>query len=137
MSTAHSVQQTPACRRCGECCRIRGFVRVSDDEVNRIAELLRLSPRSFADRHTRLAHDRCGLELEEKENGECIFLDGAECAIHAVKPEQCKTFPRGWRYPGVEEICPDYAKASLGRPARLASDSVAVRQNTINGGKKI
>ncbi len=81
---------------------------MKNDEIDRIAELLHISPHAFANRYTRLAHDRCGLELEEKENGECIFLEGAECAIHAVKPGQCRTFPDGWRYPGVEEICPAY-----------------------------
>ena len=81
---------------------------MKNDEIDIIAELLHISPHAFANRYTRLAHDRCGLELEEKENGECIFLEGAECAIHAVKPGQCRTFPDGWRYPGVEEICPAY-----------------------------
>ena len=81
---------------------------MKNDEIDRIAELLHISPHAFANRYTRLAHDRCGLELEEKENGECIFLEGAECAIHAVKPGQCRTFPDGWRYSGVEEICPAY-----------------------------
>ena len=108
VNTARSGKQTSACRRCGECCRIRGFVRVSNDEVDCIAELLGISPNSFAERYTRLAQDRCGLELEEKENGECVFLEGAECVIHAVKPRQCRTFPDAWRYPGVEEICPAY-----------------------------
>ncbi len=108
VNTAHSQPRPFTCRRCGGCCRIRGFVRVSAEEIDRIAAFLGIPPRVFADRYTRIAHDRQRLELEEKVNGECVFLEGAECLVHTVKPEQCRTFPDGWRYPGVEEICPAY-----------------------------
>lgn len=94
------------CRRCGACCRVRGFVRVGAEEVDGIAAFLSLEPRLFVERYTRLSPDRSGLELEERENGECVFLAGDECAVHPVKPAQCRDFPALWRYPGIEEICP-------------------------------
>jgi Fe-S-cluster containining protein len=28
----------------------------------------------------------------DKANGECIFLEGIDCTIQAVKPEQCRGF---------------------------------------------
>lgn len=95
-----------ACLRCGECCRVRGFVRLGAGEADRIAVFLGMDPRAFAAEYARLAPDRRSLELGEKENGECVFLLGNECVIHPVKPAQCRTFPNGWRYPGAEEICP-------------------------------
>jgi Fe-S-cluster containining protein len=104
------------CVRCGECCRIRGFVRVSAEEIDRIASFLGLVPRDVTNRFTRLAGNRHGLELRERDNGECVFLEGSDCAIQPVKPRQCRTFPDGWRYPGVEEICPAYVPLS-GTPA--------------------
>lgn len=98
------------CLRCGECCRIRGFVRLRAGEVDRIAAFLAMEPRAFVAEYTRLSANRRGLELGEKGNGGCVFLLGSECVIHPVKPEQCRTFPGGWRYPGAEEICPACGK---------------------------
>lgn len=97
-----------ACRRCGACCRIRGFVRVSGDEISAIAAFLSMGEREFIHRFTRLSRNRAGLDLAEHENGACVFLQGVQCLIQQVKPQQCRTFPDGWRYPGVEEICPAY-----------------------------
>jgi len=96
------------CLRCGECCKLRGLVRVSGLEIDRIAGFLSMDPRAFIEKFTRLSRSREGLEIEEKENGECVFLDGAQCAIHTVKPRQCRTFPKEWRYPEVKEVCPAY-----------------------------
>lgn len=59
----------------------------------------------FIQRHTRLTHDRGGLALEEKPNGECIFLAGTDCAVQPVKPQQCRDFPNLWNFPGFETIC--------------------------------
>jgi len=95
-----------SCLHCGGCCRIRGSVRVSESEIERLARFMSVPAQRFIDRYTRLAQNRAGLELEEKENGECVFLSGGECGVHTVKPAQCRTFPVEWRYPGVEEICP-------------------------------
>jgi uncharacterized protein len=77
LSTTDAQNKRYTCRRCGGCCRFHGFVRVTAAEVDRIAGFLGISPRAFADRYTRIAHDRQRLELEEKENGECVFLEGA------------------------------------------------------------
>jgi Fe-S-cluster containining protein len=99
-----------ACLRCGDCCRIKGFVRVSAGEIDRMASFLAVDPRDFVERYTRLSANRRGLELEERENGECIFLLGNECGVHSVKPAQCRGFPGVWRFPGVEEICPAWRR---------------------------
>ncbi|MCX6357379.1 MAG: YkgJ family cysteine cluster protein [Candidatus Aureabacteria bacterium] len=99
------------CLHCGACCRIRGFVRVTPEEIDRMASLLGIPPHDFIERYTRLAQDRSGLELAEKENGKCVLLAGNDCLVQQVKPRQCRTFPDEWRYPGVEEICKAYMKS--------------------------
>ena len=43
--------------------------------------------------------------MQEKPNGECIFLAGDECAVQAVKPQQCREFPNLWNFPGFEQTC--------------------------------
>lgn len=59
----------------------------------------------FIQTHTRLNADRSGLALQDKENGECIFLDGNDCRVNPVKPQQCRNFPNLWNFPGFEDVC--------------------------------
>ena len=83
-----------------------GYVRVADDEANRIAAFLGMSPHDFIQTYTVLARDRGSLNLTERDDGACIFLNpNSLCMIHPVKPEQCRNFPDKWRMPGFEKVC--------------------------------
>ncbi len=93
------------CQRCANCCKWPGDVVLWDDEITRIAEFLKLPRNEFIDRFTRLRANRTGLSLIEKQNGECIFLEGINCQINPVKPEQCKDFPNKWNFPGWRDRC--------------------------------
>ena len=93
------------CQRCTACCRWPGQVRLSDGEITRLAVFKGLTEFDFIQRHTRLAQDRRGLALQEKPNGECIFLAGNDCSIQPVKPQQCRDFPNLWNFPGFEKVC--------------------------------
>lgn len=66
---------------------------------------LGIAEREFIERFTRLRSDRRGLALMDKENGECGFLDGGNCRVQPVKPQQCRDFPNLWRFPGFESEC--------------------------------
>lgn len=86
-----------ACTQCGACCSgAPGYVWVDEDEVAGIAAQLGLQVAQFMRKHVR----RVGLQhsLLEKPGGDCEFLkrlpDGkTTCAIHAVRPTQCRTWP--------------------------------------------
>jgi uncharacterized protein len=93
------------CQRCTACCRWPGDVRLRDGEITRLAAFNGISEVEFIQRYTRLTKDRNGLSLEEKPNGECIFLDGDDCAVQPVKPQQCSDFPNLWNFPGFEKAC--------------------------------
>ena len=94
------------CQRCGNCCRWPGDVRVTDAEVERIADYIGLSVDRFVQTHTRVNANRTGLSLIDKPNGECIFLEGKNvCQIQAVKPVQCEGFPNVWNFPGWRDVC--------------------------------
>jgi len=80
-------------------------VRLTDEEISRIATFRGLSEYDFIQRFTRLSHDRRGLALAEQPNGACVFLDGNECSIQSVKPQQCRDFPNLWRHPDAAELC--------------------------------
>src|SRR5215218_7871695 len=93
------------CQRCTACCRWPGQVTVSEAEVAEIARYLGLHEHDFVQRHTRLRPERNGLALEDKPNGECAFLEGNDCAINPVKPQQCRDFPDKWNFPGWRQVC--------------------------------
>ena len=93
------------CQRCTNCCRWPGFVQVSDSDIRAIAGFLGMSEWDFIQRHTRLRTNRAGLALTETGTGACVFLEGKDCAIQAVKPDQCKGFPNKWNFPGWRDVC--------------------------------
>jgi len=96
------------CRRCGNCCRWSGYVRLTQAEIDAIAGFLKMTPELFAERYTRLTADRTGLSLIENVDGSCVFLEESRppaCRIEAVKPRQCRDFPEKWNFPGWEKEC--------------------------------
>lgn len=93
------------CQRCGNCCRWPGEVPVSDAEIEKISRYLGMSDDDFIDEHTTLRVNRDGLTLKERKNGECIFLDGIDCRINPVKPNQCAGFPNQWNFKGWRDEC--------------------------------
>jgi Fe-S-cluster containining protein len=94
------------CQRCGNCCRVPGYVRLAGEEIPRIASHLGLEVREFTRQYTRLTRDRSGLSLKEHPDHSCIFLGGdGACGIQGAKPRQCRSFPVYWRFEGFERIC--------------------------------
>jgi Fe-S-cluster containining protein len=93
------------CQRCTACCRWPGEVGFVEGEIARLAAFKESSEPEFIQKYTRLRKDRTGLALQEKPNGECIFLDGNECSVQPVKPQQCRDFPNLWNFPGFEKQC--------------------------------
>jgi Fe-S-cluster containining protein len=95
------------CTGCGNCCRWPGYVRVTDNDIIRIADYLGMEIRDFVDEYTIVTDDRRGLSIGEREDGACRFLnEDNSCAIQPVKPQQCIDFPNKWRYPDFEKDCP-------------------------------
>jgi len=95
------------CLRCGACCRWKGIVKVSEEEVRAIAAFLHIPEQNFIDDYTRLAPDRSTLILLENGDGSCFYYDAEHhaCRIQDVKPAQCRAFPHAWRFPGWEKEC--------------------------------
>ena len=80
-------------------------MKVGTAEITVIAQFLGMDEYDFIQRYTRLRDRRDGLTLIEKPNGECIFLEGRDCAVQPVKPSQCTGFPNTWNFPGWREVC--------------------------------
>ncbi|MBN1900133.1 YkgJ family cysteine cluster protein [Candidatus Sumerlaeota bacterium] len=93
------------CQQCGECCSGEGVVNVTEEEISRIADYLGVSVEEFKEKWTRAAFFK-GYWLQEKPNKDCIFLEGNQCVIQPVKPEQCRSFPFSWENLDSIKTCP-------------------------------
>jgi len=109
-----------ACTRCGACCTgAPGYVWVSPEEIERIAEFRGETVKQFSARFVRQVGDR--YSLIEKPGGDCIFWDkSAGCTVYPARPVQCQTWPfwpenvetqEDWDH--VREICPGSGRGRL------------------------
>ncbi|NUM34002.1 MAG: YkgJ family cysteine cluster protein [Candidatus Brocadiae bacterium] len=79
------------CLRCGKCCQGDGYVWVTIEEMEKIAQLLSLEFHYFAAHYIKRVASR--YSLRDKHNQECIFWSDTGCQIYNARPEQCRTFP--------------------------------------------
>ena len=93
------------CQRCTACCRWPGDVKVEAPEITAIAVFLKMPEEVFLEKFTRLRTNRTGLSLIEQADDSCIFLNGNDCLINEVKPQQCRDFPNKWNFPGWRQVC--------------------------------
>lgn len=97
------------CHRCGNCCRGDGFVDMTESDIARAALALGMSEGDFIRDFCKAGGDGYILKDQEDEERSCIFLTDEEglsgCRIHAAKPEQCASFPFGWRPRNVMQFC--------------------------------
>jgi Fe-S-cluster containining protein len=109
-----------SCTRCGACCTgAPGFVWVSPDEIERLAEFRGETVDEFAARFVRQVHGR--YSLIEKPGGDCIFWDKqAGCTVYPARPVQCQTWPfwpenvqtpEDWDH--TREVCPGSGRGRL------------------------
>ncbi len=109
------------CTRCGHCCTgAPGRVRVSDEEVAGLAELVELDLDAFRKLYTRRLRDG-SVSLRETRLGACVFFHAERgCSVYERRPRQCRTWPF-WRK-GVEtsqrwkteaESCPGMNRGAL------------------------
>jgi Fe-S-cluster containining protein len=108
-----------ACRPgCTSCCRVRGYVYLTEDDLRRAAAFLGVNQRSFERRY--IYRTRHLLRLRKTRNAQCHFLQDGGCSIHPAKPTQCSAFPfwpelvgsrSGWRQ--LRTYCPGIGKGDF------------------------
>ena len=79
------------CKMCGDCCYGEGGITLKTEEVERIADFLGISSRSFAARYCETRHGR--LSIKTGTNRFCVFFEQRGCLIHPVKPRVCASWP--------------------------------------------
>jgi Fe-S-cluster containining protein len=91
---------------CIECCRQKGFVYLTEEDLRRAAAYVGLSPEAFESKYVyrtrrllrfRTPRGRLWLQLSGRpvfpRGARCPFLTHEGCSIHPAKPTQCRTFP--------------------------------------------
>lgn len=82
------------CTQCGACCSGEpGYVFVSDDEIQSMADRLQMAFDAFERKFVRMVGT--DKSLVEYPDGDCIFLDpdSRHCLVYEQRPIQCRTWP--------------------------------------------
>jgi uncharacterized protein len=103
---------------CTNCCRQKGFVYITQADLERMAKFLQLTVGEFEQQFVyRTKHL---MRLRMPRHTQCHFLREDGCSIHAVKPLQCRIFPfwpeltddkREWKK--TARYCPGIGKGEL------------------------
>jgi Fe-S-cluster containining protein len=124
-----------SCTRCGACCTgAPGYVWVSADEIQQLAEFRGETVEEFSARFVRLVGDR--YSLIEKPGGDCIFWDKeAGCTVYPARPRQCRAWPfwpENVSKPGdwdrVREVCPGAGQGRLYSLTEIRSSLAMVKK---------
>ena len=103
-----------ACNTCnGKCCRVGGYVWITQEELEEIAEFRKMDLDRFYTEYVRLVQGKLSLQ-ERLINGEyiCCLFDPIDnkCTIYQYRPQQCKTYPfweqYKWNPTRIQEACP-------------------------------
>ncbi|MCX6642175.1 MAG: YkgJ family cysteine cluster protein [Candidatus Bathyarchaeota archaeon] len=77
------------CTRCGDCCRNRGSICVSKQELERISEYKRKGYKKLKEEIRAFPLSNGTFRISHP----CKFLIGNECSIYPVRPSVCQSYP--------------------------------------------
>jgi len=80
------------CLDCGLCCKIFHYVEVTDDEIQNIAQCLKMSKKDFLKIYTKKNQQK-NASTKKSLKTPCKFQKSTRCTIHKKKPFDCKTYP--------------------------------------------
>lgn len=117
------------CTRCSHCCRHEsGFVFLSTNDLDHLAQALAISPQECIERYCRWvpfgAVDH--LSLREQPNKDCVFWRDGGCSVYEARPTQCRTYPfwstivdaeESWRREASE--CPGIGIGGVVKPEEI------------------
>lgn len=90
------------CTGCGKCCTGKpGYVFVSKNDVDNLAQHFSISPEEFVKKYVRFVEKQYAL-IDNPGSHDCIFLKDKRCTAYEARPVQCRTFP-WWPYNLREE----------------------------------
>lgn len=117
---------------CTACCRRRGFVYLTEEDLRRAAAHLGIGATEFEARY--VYRTRNFLRLRKPRGAQCRFLAETGCRLHPDKPAQCRIFPfwpeliartRAWRAAG--RYCPGIGQGPLVKIEQARAAAAAMR----------
>jgi len=82
------------CTGCSKCCKVKGDVWATNNEMGAMAKLLGVSMADFRRDYQARAQTPPGWGLLKADGGPCVFLDGeGKCSIYGARPLQCRAYP--------------------------------------------
>ena len=103
---------------CTKCCEVRGFVYITESDLQKMALYVGLSAKAFEKKF--VVRFKRMLRLRKPPGAQCHFLTGAGCSVHEVKPVQCRLYPfwpelveqrKNWE--AERKACPGIGKGEL------------------------
>jgi len=83
-----------SCTQCGKCCSgTPGYVWVSEEEIEAMASLLKISVAAFKRQYLRQRNGRYALVEMKSRSYDCVFLRDKRCLVYEARPKQCRAFP--------------------------------------------
>ena len=79
------------CGKCGNCCKVSGYVYLTCKEAKEISRFLKIPLKEFRRKYTRKLKNK--LVIKQPYKGRCLFFKKRLCVIYNIRPEQCRTFP--------------------------------------------
>lgn len=76
---------------CTNCCRVQGWVYVTEANIREAAAFLEMTVEEFELRY--VVRTKYTMRLRKPHGSQCHFLHEGGCRIHPVKPVQCRLFP--------------------------------------------
>ncbi len=80
------------CHKCAFCCKMAGYVEVSNYDIRRLAKHLGLTVGEFEEKH--VVHvTRAGKKRIKDEFTACQFLSAAHsCSVYSARPTNCRGY---------------------------------------------
>jgi hypothetical protein len=76
---------------CTKCCNVKGFVYITENDLQRMALYTGLSAKAFEKKY--VVRFKQLLRLRKPRKSQCHFLLEGGCSVHEVKPVQCRLYP--------------------------------------------
>lgn len=103
---------------CTKCCEVQGYVYITEENLKQMAAFVGLSAKAFEAKY--VVRFRKVLRLRKPRGKQCHFLGKDGCAVHPVKPVQCRLYPF-WpelvesrsHWQKEQRMCPGIGKGEL------------------------
>jgi Fe-S-cluster containining protein len=118
---------------CTECCRQKGFVYLTPEDLVRMAAFTGMTVQAFEKKYVYRTSRQMRLRVPREAT--CPFLQEGGCSIHPAKPTQCRIFPfwpelveskREWKK--TAKYCPGIGKGPLIQIENAKAQAAEMRQ---------